>query len=235
MQRPEKKFSEGSSFTRLPTHKLGPCIRDALLKGFSHSTIVSMYFRLTLQVVFDSDDAERMHDSFTVLSRQRLQQNGDRHPLLQPDHLAAYYALTPPSTPPTAPRRFENGGNGNCCPSPSAVRRPASPLRMSQLSSPVRLPPNLRKNSAAAAPAQHNGVAMRPPHYMAYSASANSSPMMQRRTSPSAIPARILQDATIAVLGGGGGRDGRHQSNGGSHGDLTRLHGRAAGTIDLLA
>merc|ERR1719229_2094170 len=105
-------------------------------------------------------------------------------------------------------------------PQPVHRRRPASPFRMSQLSSPLRLPPN-------GSPAMMSSKQpLRPPlpqqpHLKQISASANSSPVLARRkASPSAIPSRLLLNEDSAW-------NSNHVAAAGSFPDLRRDMGKA--------
>merc|ERR1719322_975002 len=68
-------------------------------------------------------------------------------------------------------------------PQPVHRRRPASPFRMSQLSSPLRLPPN-GQPAMLSSTKQPLRPPLQQPHLKQTSASANSSPVFARRKAP---------------------------------------------------
>ena len=68
--------------------------------------------------MFDADESERMHDSFTALSHQRLLRY---HPPMRP-------SIPPPAPPATQLLAM----SPPLTPQPVHRRRPASPFRMSQ-------------------------------------------------------------------------------------------------------
>ena len=94
-------------------------------------------FSLSLQVLFDADESERMHDSFTALSHARMMQlrgqgghgGHDGCHRLQ----AAQQPPMRPSIPPPPPTTTTGMmPSPPLTPQPVHRRRPASPFRMSQ-------------------------------------------------------------------------------------------------------
>ena len=82
--------------------------------------------------MFDADESERMHDSFTALSHARMRQlrgnghgNGHRPQAAQPPPMQ-------PSIPPPPPNTTGMMPSPPLTPQPVHRRRPASPFRMSQ-------------------------------------------------------------------------------------------------------
>ena len=85
--------------------------------------------------MFDADESERMHDSFTALSHARMMQlrhsghggHGGCHRLQ-----AAQQPPMRPSIPPPPPTSTAMMPSPPLTPQPVHRRRPASPFRMSQ-------------------------------------------------------------------------------------------------------